>query len=164
VGDGECVVSSLLLVLTISPLLPPPFSSFRSPLDPRASRSSCPLRKVSPCLVLFFEYNLQTPLNARSRFKPPGTRRPLLYQSVKISRPARELESRACHPLITPATPFVSIYPPYEILTACLRVFRPASSTPKVLQQFVSQLFRNSVVIKLLNALCSPLEESALDV
>lgn len=163
-GDGECVVSSLLLVLTISPLPPPPFSSFRSPLDPRASRSSCPLHKVSPCLALFFEYNLQTPLNARSRFKPPGTRRPLLYQSVKISRPARELESRAYHPLITPA-PFVSIYPPYEILTAgCLRVFRrPASSTPRVLQQFVSQLFRNSVVIKLLNALCLLLEESALD-
>jgi len=80
--------------------------------------------------------------------------------------PKRELESRACHPLVT--TPFVPILRNFDsrllAREGAQRVFRRlASSTPRILQQFVSQLFRNRVVIKLLNAFCLPLE-SALDV
>lgn len=117
-----CVVSLFLLALTISRcrlhLLPRSIRSFRAP------HKSLPLaQSLSSCLALFFEYNLQTPLNARSRFKPPGTRRVLLYQSVKISRSAR---ARARVASVPPSRnsnhPFISTYPPYEILTAgCLR-------------------------------------------
>jgi len=55
---------------------------------PRSSQS-LPLAQSFPRLAPFFEYNLQTPLNARSRFKLPGIRRALLYPSVKISRSAK---------------------------------------------------------------------------
>jgi len=68
-----------------------PFHFFPSPFCLRSSSRSRSLRAQSlPRASPFFEYNLQTPLNARSRFKPPGNRRAPLYQGVKISWPPRE--------------------------------------------------------------------------
>lgn len=160
VGDGECVVSFLLLALTIPRCRSFHFSSFCAPLDPfRAPRSPCPLRKVSRASSPFLEYNLQTPLNARSRFKAPGTRRALLYPSVKISRPASVPPSHnSCsHPFCI----YLFSRTKFWQSAVCARApdasfCRPAPRRPlRILQQFVSQLFRNRVVIKLLNALCS---------
>lgn len=119
------------------------------PLDPfRAPRSSCPLRKA---LAPFFEYNLQTPLNARSRFKPLGTHRALLYQSVKISRPARA-RARARVASVPPSRNSdhsfcIYLSPPYEILTAgCLRARAAGTSfviLPRRLQGSSSNSSRN---------------------
>lgn len=86
VGDVECVSFSFQLLrsflnslhslrsLCSSSLLFVSYSILSSTL-------SClsPCAKSLSCILPFFEYNLQTPLNARSRFKPPGNRRPLLY-------------------------------------------------------------------------------------
>lgn len=53
------------------------FVSYSILLSTLSCRSPC--AKSLSCILPFFEYNLQTPLNARSRFKPPGNRRALLY-------------------------------------------------------------------------------------
>jgi len=113
-----------------SPFVLSAFSRHRS--GPRSSPRSRSLRAQSlPRASPFFEYNLQTPLNARSRFKPPGNRRALLYQGVKISWTPREggRGSRATLSRNSPGpNPFCTRLPPHEILTA--RARQSASCVP----------------------------------
>lgn len=133
--DGECVVLFFQLLRSFKSSV-----LFSSSLR---SGPSCKVSRVSP----FFEYNLQTPLNARSRFKPPATRRALLYQGVKISRPAGAASVPPSRNSVHPCYTYLSLC---KILTAgCLRARarrragRLALSTQRVLQQFVLRLFRN---------------------
>lgn len=97
VGDGECVSCSFQLPrASLNPSLRSLFSPSYSILLSTLSRRS-PCAKSLSCILPFFEYNLQTPLNARSRFKPPRNRRAPFVPGCKDF--AEGPPERVCHPL-----------------------------------------------------------------
>lgn len=175
VGADECVV---------------PFQLPRSSDPSRVSRAQ-PQRVLSrprsraQSLSVYLEYNLQTPLNARSRFKAPGepSSSPFVPECKDFEACWRESPSRerAHHPLVTPSRPppllyvrpptfppstfssrnFDSRSPVSQGRSLCLSYRRCVPKGPPAIH--LARFFRKPAVIKLLNTLCPPpLEESAL--